>query len=178
MAFDEQDRFDHTETDNHVNEQNQTAGTAQNEGTEGSGLYRMTREDLKNSTLYTDTDRRSLFIPDIKHTSVRHFDAGIGNEPFSIRVVSAVGRVVCDDKSMLGGMIAKTDVFSADISSVHHDLTQLTASSEKNIGVSREGKTLVCQRAVQKEKCAAVGGCVFIVRQKIFDKLISCISST
>ena len=51
MAFDEQDRFDHTETDNHVNEQNQTAGTAQNEGTEGSGLYRMTREDLKNSTL-------------------------------------------------------------------------------------------------------------------------------
>ena len=28
MAFDEQDRFDHTETDNHVNEQNQTAGTA------------------------------------------------------------------------------------------------------------------------------------------------------
>ena len=38
MAFDEQDRFDHTETDNHVNEQNQTAGTAQNEGTEGSGL--------------------------------------------------------------------------------------------------------------------------------------------
>ena len=24
MAFDEQDRFDHTETDNHVNEQNQT----------------------------------------------------------------------------------------------------------------------------------------------------------
>ena len=47
MAFDEQDRFDHTETDNHVNEQNQTAGTAQNEGTEGSGLYRMTREDLK-----------------------------------------------------------------------------------------------------------------------------------
>lgn len=90
---------------------------------------------------------RSLFIPDIKHTSVRHFDAGIGNEPFSIRVVSAVGRVICDDKSMLGGMIAKTDVFSADISSVHHDLTQLTASSEKNIGVSREGKTLVCQRA-------------------------------
>ena len=57
MAFDEQDRFDHTETDNHVNEQNQTAGTAQNEGTEGSGLYRMTREDLKNSTLYTDTER-------------------------------------------------------------------------------------------------------------------------
>ena len=54
MAFDEQDRFDHTETDNHVNEQNQTAGTAQNEGTEGSGLYRMTREDLKNSTLYTE----------------------------------------------------------------------------------------------------------------------------
>ena len=107
---------------------------------------------------------RSLFIPDIKHTSVRHFDA--------------VGRVICDDKSMLGGMIAKTDVFSADISSVHHDLTQLTASSEKNIGVSREGKTLVCQRAGQKEKCAAVGGCVFIVRQKIFDKLISCISST
>ena len=61
MAFDEQDRFDHTETDNHVNEQNQTAGTAQNEGTEGSGLYRMTREDLKNSTLYTDTDRRSEY---------------------------------------------------------------------------------------------------------------------
>ena len=121
---------------------------------------------------------RSLFIPDIKHTSVRHFDAGIGNEPFSIRVVSAVGRVICDDKSMLGGMVAKTDVFSADISSVHHDLTQLTASSEKNIGVSREGKTLVCQRAGQKEKCAAVGGCVFIMRQKIFDKLISCISST
>lgn len=75
-------------------------------------------------------------------------------------------------------MVAKTDVFSADISSVHHDLTQLTASSEKNIGVSREGKTLVCQRAGQKEKCAAVGGCVFIVRKKIFDKLISCISST
>ena len=121
---------------------------------------------------------RSLFIPAIKHTSVRHFDAGIGNEPFSIRVVSAVGGVICDDKSMLGGMIAKTDVFSADISSVHHDLTQLTASSEKNIGVSREGKTLVCQRAGQKEKCAAVGGCVFIVRQKIFDRLISCISST
>ena len=93
---------------------------------------------------------RSLFIPDIKHTSVRHFDAGIGNEPFSIRVVSAVGRVICDDKSMLGGMVAKTDVFSADISSVHHDLTQLTASSEKNIGVSREGKTLVCQRAERK----------------------------
>ena len=46
MAFDEQDRFDHTETDNHVNEQNQTAGTAQNEGTEGSGLYRMTREEV------------------------------------------------------------------------------------------------------------------------------------
>lgn len=66
---------------------------------------------------------RSLFIPDIKHTSVRHFDAGIGNEPFSIRVVSAVGGVICDDKSMLGGMIAKTDVFSADISSVHHDDT-------------------------------------------------------
>ena len=61
MAFDEQDRFDHTETDNHVNEQNQTAGTAQNEVTEGSGLYRMTREDLKNSTLYTDTDRRSEY---------------------------------------------------------------------------------------------------------------------
>ena len=61
MAFDEQDRFDHTETDNHVNEQNQTAGTAQNEGTEGSGLYRMTREDLKNSTLYTDADRRSEY---------------------------------------------------------------------------------------------------------------------
>ena len=61
MAFDEQDRFDHTETDNHVNEQNQTAGTAQNEETEGSGLYRMTREDLKNSTLYTDTDRRSEY---------------------------------------------------------------------------------------------------------------------
>ena len=79
---------------------------------------------------------------------------------------------------MLGGRVAKTDVFSADISSVHHDLTQLTASSEKNIGVSREGKTLVCQRAGQKEKCATVGGCVFIVRQKIFDKLISCISST
>lgn len=77
--------------------------------------------------------KRSLFIPDIKHTSVRHFDAGIGNEPFSIRVVSAVGRVICDDKSMLGGMVAKTDVFSADISSVHHDLTQLTASSEKTL---------------------------------------------
>lgn len=94
---------------------------------------------------------RSLFIPDIKHTSVRHFDAGIGNEPFSIRVVSAVGRVICDDKSMLGGMIAKTDVFSADISSVHHDLTQLTASSEKNIGVSREGEL---QRACELERIA------------------------
>ena len=95
--------------------------------------------------------KRSLFIPDIKHTSVRHFDAGIGNEPFSIRVVSAVGRVICDDKSMLGGMIAKTDVFSADISSVHHDLTQLTASSEKNIGVSREGEL---QRACELERIA------------------------
>lgn len=94
---------------------------------------------------------RSLFIPDIKHTSVRHFDAGIGNEPFSIRVVSAVGRVICDDKSMLGGMVAKTDVFSADISSVHHDLTQLTASSEKNIGVSREGEL---QRACELERIA------------------------
>ena len=94
---------------------------------------------------------RSLFIPDIKHTSVRHFDAGIGNEPFSLRVVSAVGRVICDDKSMLGGMIAKTDVFSADISSVHHDLTQLTASSEKNIGVSREGEL---QRACELERIA------------------------
>lgn len=94
---------------------------------------------------------RSLFIPDIKHTSVRHFDAGIGNEPFSIRVVSAVGGVICDDKSMLGGMIAKTDVFSADISSVHHDLTQLTASSEKNIGVSREGEL---QRACELERIA------------------------
>lgn len=93
--------------------------------------------------------KRSLFIPDIKHTSVRHFDAGIGNEPFSIRVVSAVGRVICDDKSMLGGMVAKTDVFSADISSVHHDLTQLTASSEKNIGVSREGEL---QRACELER--------------------------
>ena len=61
MAFDEQDRFSHTETDNHVNEQNQTAGTAQSEGTEGSGLYRMTREDLKNSTLYTDTARSSEY---------------------------------------------------------------------------------------------------------------------
>ena len=59
---------------------------------------------------------RSLFIPDIKHTSVRHFDAGIGNEPFSIRVVSAVGRVICDDKSMLGGMVAKTDVFYGNLS--------------------------------------------------------------
>ena len=58
---------------------------------------------------------RSLFIPDIKHTSVRHFDAGIGNEPFSIRVVSAVGGVICDDKSMLGGMIAKTDVFYGNL---------------------------------------------------------------
>ena len=95
--------------------------------------------------------KRSLFIPDIKHTSVRHFDAGIGNEPFSIRVVSAVGGVICDDKSMLGGMIAKTDVFSADISSVHHDLTQLTASSEKNIGVSREGEL---QRACELERIA------------------------
>ena len=95
--------------------------------------------------------KRSLFIPDIKHTSVRHFDAGIGNEPFSIRVVSAVGRVICDDKSMLGGMVAKTDVFSADISSVHHDLTQLTASSEKNIGVSREGEL---QRACELERIA------------------------
>ena len=94
---------------------------------------------------------RSLFIPDIKHTSVRHFDAGIGNEPFSIRVVSAVGRVICDDKSMLGGMVAKTDVFSADISSVHHDLTQLTASSEKNIGVSREGEL---QSACELERIA------------------------
>lgn len=94
---------------------------------------------------------RSLFIPDIKHTSVRHFDAGIGNEPFSLRVVSAVGRVICDDKSMLGGMVAKTDVFSADISSVHHDLTQLTASSEKNIGVSREGEL---QRACELERIA------------------------
>ena len=90
--------------------------------------------------------KRSLFIP-----SVRHFDAGIGNEPFSIRVVSAVGRVICDDKSMLGGMVAKTDVFSADISSVHHDLTQLTASSEKNIGVSREGEL---QRACELERIA------------------------
>ena len=95
--------------------------------------------------------KRSLFIPDIKHTSVRHFDAGIGNEPFSIRVVSAVGRVICDDKSMLGGMVAKTDVFSADISSVHYDLTQLTASSEKNIGVSREGEL---QRACELERIA------------------------
>ena len=95
--------------------------------------------------------KRSLFIPDIKHTSVRHFDAGIGNEPFFIRVVSAVGRVICDDKSMLGGMVAKTDVFSADISSVHHDLTQLTASSEKNIGVSREGEL---QRACELERIA------------------------
>lgn len=97
---------------------------------------------------------RSLFIPDIKHTSVRHFDAGIGNEPFFIRGCKCRWRVICDDKSMLGGRIAKTDVFSADISSVHHDLIQLTASSEKNIGVAGRGKLLVCQRAGQKEKCA------------------------
>lgn len=44
MAFDEQDRFDHTETDNHVNEQNQTAGTAQNEG---NGRIRIVQNDKR-----------------------------------------------------------------------------------------------------------------------------------
>ena len=44
MAFDEQDRFDHTETDNHVNEQNQTAGTAQNEA---NGRIRIVQNDKR-----------------------------------------------------------------------------------------------------------------------------------
>ena len=76
MAFDEQDRFDHTETDNHVNEQNQTAGTAQNEGTEGSGLYRMTREDLKNSTLYTDTEEVNIHpVPHMRTERIQRTQA-------------------------------------------------------------------------------------------------------
>ena len=90
MAFDEQDRFDHTETDNHVNEQNQTAGTAQNEGTEGSGLYRMTREDLKNSTLYTDTDRRSEYTSGTAYenrTNTAHTGSSYAAAAISIQVL-------------------------------------------------------------------------------------------
>ena len=59
MAFDEQDRFEHTDTDNNSTEASAGAAQQGSEETASSGLYRMTREDLKNSTLYTDTARSS-----------------------------------------------------------------------------------------------------------------------
>ena len=55
MAFDDQDRVNHTDTENRSEEHTTAEGTQQkNEEAESSGLYRMTREDLKNSTLYTE----------------------------------------------------------------------------------------------------------------------------
>ena len=55
MAFDDQDRVNHTDTENRSEEHPTAEGTQQkNEEAESSGLYRMTREDLKNSTLYTE----------------------------------------------------------------------------------------------------------------------------
>lgn len=55
MAFDDQDRVNHTDTENRSEEHTTVEGTQQkNEEAESSGLYRMTREDLKNSTLYTE----------------------------------------------------------------------------------------------------------------------------
>ena len=59
MAFDDQDRVNHTDTENRSEEHPTAEGTQQkNEEAESSGLYRMTREDLKNSTpvSYTHLD--------------------------------------------------------------------------------------------------------------------------
>ena len=59
MAFDDQDRVNHTDTENRSDEHTTAEGTQQkNEEAEYSGLYRMTREDLKNSTLYTEPVHR------------------------------------------------------------------------------------------------------------------------
>lgn len=55
MAFDDQDRVNYTDTENRSEEHTTAEGTQQkNEEAESSGLYRMTREDLKNSALYTE----------------------------------------------------------------------------------------------------------------------------
>ncbi len=55
MAFDDQDRVNHTDTENRSAEQTASEQTQHSSGEgESSGLYRMTREDLKNSTLYTE----------------------------------------------------------------------------------------------------------------------------
>lgn len=55
MAFDDQDRVNHTDTENRSEEHTTAEGTQQKNGeAESSGLYRMTREELRNSTLYTE----------------------------------------------------------------------------------------------------------------------------
>lgn len=59
MAFDEQNRFNDTDTVNNSTEASAAGTQPGSEETASSGLYRMTREDLKNSTLYTDTARNS-----------------------------------------------------------------------------------------------------------------------
>ena len=47
MAFDDQDRVNHTDTENRSEEHPTAEGTQQkNEEAESSGLYRMTRESL------------------------------------------------------------------------------------------------------------------------------------